>query len=668
MTAQINKRPGAIRGVIPFGFRHWLEQPARSLTVAGGLVGATAADLFMPLFSGRLVDALTQGASDPAARRAALFAFGGIVALGAVSMVLRLIGLQAIVPFTLKIMSDVSRDAFMRVQRFSTDWHANSFAGSTVRKITRGMWALDLLNDTILMALAPSLTVLLGSMILLGLHWPSLGAVIAVGTLIYVSMTMMFSVNYIAPAARVSNAWDTKVGGTLADALTCNAVVKSFGAEAREDARLAGVIGRWRVGVRRTWLRYNYPSTAQLAVLLCFRASVIGGAILLWIAGRASPGDVTYVLTSYYIIHAYLRDGGMPIKNLKRSVNDREDWVAIHGEPIGIADAPDARPIDIQGGRIVFDGVTFLYGGHREPLYDGLSVDIRAGERVGLVGRSGSGKTTFVKLGQRLYDVSGGKILIDGQDIAKATQHSLRSQIAIVQQDPILFHRTLAENIAYGRPGASMAAVEQAARLANAHDFILRLPKGYGTLVGERGVKLSGGERQRVAPARAFLADVPVLILDEATSSFDSESEGLIQQAMERLMKGRTSIVIAHRLSTVRSLDRILVFDHGKIVEQGTHATLTARQGGIYRGLFERQATEFDRISAAEEVAVIPGHAKRELRCAIAHLRISRFRVRLCEPPRNDALTQRPALRARACASRSRPSRPRRRRTARFAA
>src|ERR1700716_517325 len=250
MTAHNNKRPAAIRVVIPFVFRHWLEQPARALTVAGGLLGATAADLFMPLFSGRLVDALTQGASDPAGRRAALFAFGGIVALGLVSMTLRLVGLQAIVPFTLRIMSDVSPDAFMRVQRFSTDWHANSFAGSTVRKINRGLWALDLLNDTILMALLPSLAVLLGSMILLGLHWPSLGLVIAVGSLVYVSMTVMFSTRYIAPAARVSNAWDTKVGGTLADALTCNAVVKSFGAEAREDTRLARVISRWRTRVR----------------------------------------------------------------------------------------------------------------------------------------------------------------------------------------------------------------------------------------------------------------------------------------------------------------------------------------------------------------------------------------------------------------------------------
>jgi ATP-binding cassette, subfamily B, bacterial len=599
MTVQTNK-PAAIRVVIPFVFRHWLHQPAVALTVAGGLLGATVADLFMPVFSGHLVDALTSGAADPAARHAAWSAFAAIVALGLASMILRLTGLQAIVPFTLRIMSDVARDAFMRVQRFSTDWHANSFAGSTVRKVTRGMWALDLYNDTILMALLPSLAVLLGSMILLGLHWASLGLVIGLGALIYVSMTVAFSTRYIAPAARISNAWDTKVGGTLADALTCNAVVKSFGAEMREDARLARVISRWRARVRRTWLRYNYTSTAQLTVLLGLRASVIGGSLLLWIAGRATPGDVTYVLTSYYIIHAYLRDVGMHINNLQRSVNDMEELVAIHDEPIGITDAPGAKPIDVEGGRIVFEDVTFHYGGHRTPLYNGLSVDVRAGERVGLVGRSGSGKTTFVKLVQRLYDVSGGRILIDGQDIAEVTQHSLRSQIAIVQQDPILFHRTLAENIAYGRPGASMAAIEQAARLANAHEFILRLPKDYGTLVGERGVKLSGGERQRVALARAFLADAPVLILDEATSSLDSESEALIQQAMERLMRGRTSIVIAHRLSTVRSLDRILVFDRGEIVEQGNHATLAARAGGIYRALFERQATEFARIAAAE--------------------------------------------------------------------
>jgi ATP-binding cassette, subfamily B, bacterial len=599
MTAQTKPRPAAIRVVIPFVFRHWCKQPARAALSAGGLLGATVADLFMPVFSGRLVDAMAAGAADAAARRAAIIAFAAIVALGLTSTILRVVGLRAIVPFTLRIMSEVAREAFARVQRFSTDWHANSFAGSTVRKITRGMWALDLLNDTILMALMPSLVVLLGSMVLLGLQWPSLGVVIAVGSVIYIPMMVALSTRYIAPAARVSNALDTRVGGTLADALSCNAVIKSFGSEAREDARLDSVIRRWRVRVRRTWLRYTNTTAAQLAVLLCLRASVIGGALLLWLAGRATPGDVTFVLTSYYIIHAYLRDLGFHLNNLQRSVNDMEELVAIHDETIGIADAPDAARIEIEGGRIVFDDVTFHYGGHVTPLYDGLSIEIRAGERVGLVGRSGSGKTTFVKLVQRLHDVSGGRILIDGQDIAKATQQSLRSQIAIVQQDPILFHRTLAENIAYARPGASQAAIEQAARLANAHEFILRLPKGYGTMVGERGVKLSGGERQRVALARAFLADAPVLILDEATSSLDSESEALIQQAMERLMKGRTSILIAHRLSTVQSLDRILVFDRGRIAEQGTHAALAGRAGGIYRALFERQVLQFDRGAAA---------------------------------------------------------------------
>ncbi|KRP99973.1 multidrug ABC transporter ATP-binding protein [Bradyrhizobium yuanmingense] len=588
-----DKRPAALGLVLPFALEHWLKQPVRATVVLVGFLGATIADLFMPVYSGRLVDALTSVPSDQAARHAALIAFAVTLALGLLSVILRFTGFQAIVPFTLKTMSDVARAGFMRVQRFSTDWHANSFAGSTVRKITRGMWALDLLNHTILMALLPSLTVLVGSTILLGLYWPELGAVFGLGAAIYVAITAAFTIGYIAPAARVSNAWDSKVSGTLADALTCNTVVKSFGAEAREDARLDGVVRRWRARVQRTWLRSNGASTVQLVVLLCFRASVIGGAILLWMAGRTSPGDVTYVLTSYYIIHAYLRDVGMHINNLQRSINDMEELVTIYGEPIGIVDVPDAKPIDIHCGRVTFEDVTFLYGGDRVPLYDGLSINIRAGERIGLVGRSGSGKTTFIKLLQRLYDVSGGRILIDGQDVAKATQQSLRSQIAIVEQEPILFHRSLAENIAYGRPGASMAAIKQAARLANAHDFIIRSSNGYGTLVGERGVNLSGGERQRVALARVFLADAPVLILDEATSSLDSESEALIQEAMERLMKDRTSIVIAHRLSTVRGLDRILVFDRGKIVEQGTHPALIVQPGGIYRSLFERQSVEF---------------------------------------------------------------------------
>jgi ATP-binding cassette subfamily B protein len=605
MIEKRKDRPTAIRTVLPFVFRHWRKQPWLGSGLALAMVGATVSDLFMPVFAGKLVDAITLGQTDlEAAKSGALFAFGAILALGVVQITCRHFGLWAIVPFTLRVMSDIARDAFHLIQRFSTDWHANSFAGSTVRKITRGMWAVDLLNDTILLALLPSVVVLTGSAILFGLHWPALGIAVGIGAVAYISMTITLSTQYIAPAARLSNAWDTRVGGVLADALTCNAVVKSFGAEEREDARLARVVGKWRKRVWRTWMRFTMSSTVQLIVLLCLRASVVGGALLLWMAGKASPGEVTYVLTSYFVIHGYLRDIGFHVNNLQRSVNDMEELVAIHDEVPGILDAPGAKQLKVAGGNIVFDRVTFHYRGHATPLYNGLSVNIAAGERIGLVGRSGSGKTTFVKLVQRLYDISGGRILIDGQDVAQLTQASLRQQIAIVQQEPILFHRSLADNIAYGRPGAGFDDIVAAAKLANAHEFIERLPNGYNTLVGERGVKLSGGERQRVALARAFLADAPILIRDEATSSLDSESEALIQEAMQRLMQGRTSIVIAHRLSTVRALDRILVFDRGEIAEEGTHRTLVAARG-IYRALFERQVlelggAELERVSAAE--------------------------------------------------------------------
>ncbi|WP_374191483.1 ABC transporter ATP-binding protein [Azospirillum brasilense] len=559
--------------------------------IAGTIALATLADVFMPLFAGRLVDALALLPDDRAtARDAAVGAFAAMVGLGAGMVVLRHIAWSAVIPLTLRIMADVGQDSFHRVQRFSTDWHANSFAGSIVRKITRGMWALDTLNDTLLLALWPSLVVLAGTMLLLGLQWPVMGLVIALGTTVYIGLTVLFATLYIAPAARLSNAWDTRLGGTLADAIGCNAVVKAFGAEPREDERLAQVVGKWSRRTSRTWTRHTRHSTAQLAVLLLIRSAVVATALWLWWRGQATPGDVAYVLTTYFVVHGYLRDIGMHINHLQRSINEMEELVDIHAEPLGVEDRPDAVPLRITAGEVRFDRVTFQYGGHTTPLYRDLSVTIRPGERIGLVGPSGSGKTTFVKLIQRLYDVTGGQVRIDGQDVAGATQTSLRSQIAIVPQEPILFHRSLAENIAYGRPGATPAEIERAARLANAHDFITRLPKGYATLVGERGVKLSGGERQRVALARAFLADAPVLILDEATSSLDSESEALIQEAMERLMQGRTALVIAHRLSTVRSLDRILVFHQGRVVEEGTHAALLHRPSGLYRRLFEQQS------------------------------------------------------------------------------
>jgi ATP-binding cassette, subfamily B, bacterial len=585
------KKKSAMRDVLAFLFRHWRREWRVVAVTALSMMAATIADLFLPVFSGRLVDAIASAhLAREAAFRAALLALVMMAAMGAILLGGRHLAFLGIIRLTLRLMSRFAADAFWRIQRFSTDWHANNFAGSIVRRITRGMWAVDLADDTLLLAMLPALLVLTGSSLLLGARWPLMGAIVAIGAAVYIAISIALSLNYVAPAARLSNALDTRTGGAIADAITCNAVVKSFGAEGREDERLARVLDKWKHRTRRTWTFGTRSGTLQLTTLLVLRTAVTLYAVLLWWRGNATAGDVTFVLTSYFIIHGYLRDIGQHVANLQRSVNEMEEMVELQSQPLGVANRPAARALEVAGGEIVFDRVTFQYAGQAAPLFSDFSLRIEAGERVGLVGHSGSGKTTFVKLLHRLYDLQEGSILIDGQDIAAATQESLRAQLALVPQEPILFHRSLAENIAYARPNATSREIEEAARLANAHEFISRQTKGYATLVGERGVKLSGGERQRVALARAFLANTPMLILDEATSSLDSESEALIQEATERLMSGRTAIVIAHRLSTVRMLDRILVFENGRIAEEGTHAELVDKPAGTYKRLFERQA------------------------------------------------------------------------------
>ena len=578
------------RQVLAFTMAQWQRQAGSVAVVVLSAIGWTATDVLMPVYAGHLVDAVASTqVSHAAAGRAAVIALAIMVGLGLGLVCFRYVTFWGIVKLTLANMGEVARNTFARVQRFSTEWQANNFAGSTVRKISRGMWAFDTLNDTLLLALLPSIMVLAGSALLLGWRWPAMGALVGAGSLAFIGLSVALSLGYVSPAAQLSNRLDTQVGGALADAISCNAVVKAFGGESREDARLSAVLAKWQVRTTRYWMRGTNSGTWQAAGLLALRAAVVGLVLKLWWDGRASPGDVTWVLTTYFVVHGYLRDIGQHIAVLQRSVNDMHEMVLMHADIPTVRDQPGAKPIHIQRGAIVFQNIDFAYAGARTKLYEDFSLTINAGERVGLVGHSGSGKTSFVKLVARLYDVDRGKILIEGQDIAQASQSSLRAQIATVQQDPVLFHRSLAENIGYGRPGASQEAIEHAAMLANAHDFIVRLPKGYATLVGERGVKLSGGERQRVALARAFLADTRILVLDEATSSLDSESEALIQDAMLRLMAGRTAIVIAHRLSTVRALDRILVFDKGRIIEEGTHDALLDRNG-IYRRLLAVQA------------------------------------------------------------------------------
>ncbi|MBB6307679.1 ABC transporter ATP-binding protein [Xanthobacter tagetidis] len=594
-----HKRGVSTRAVFAFLWSHWRRRPALIGATGACVLVSTLAEVFVPVYAGRLVEAVASTGDRAAAYAAAMDAFLAMLALGAVMVAARHLSFVALVRLTLRMMADIASEAFARVQRFSADWHASTFAGSTVRKISRGMWSLDLLDDTLLVALLPSAVALVGSALLLGWHWPVMGLAVALGAAGFVVLTLVLSLNYVAPAARLSNAWDTRVGGVLADAVSCNAVVKGFGAEAREEDRLNRVLGKWNARTRRTWMAGTWAGTAQLVALLGLRAVIIGMALWLWWEGRAGPGDVAYVLTTYFVVHSYLRDIGMHVHNLQRSVNDLEELVEIHQQSAAIADRPGAGPVKVTDGRIAFEDVTFHYGGHSDPLYRDLSLVIEGGERVGLVGHSGSGKSTFVKLIQRLHDVTDGRVTVDGQDVRDVSQGALRRAIAVVQQEPILFHRSLAENIAYARPDASFAEIRRAAELANAAGFIEKLPRGYGTLVGERGVKLSGGERQRVAIARAFLANAPILILDEATSSLDSESEALIQEAMERLMVGRTTLVIAHRLSTVRALDRLLVFDKGRIIEEGDHDALVAKEGGLYRRLFERQALELMRGLAA---------------------------------------------------------------------
>ncbi len=591
--SKLAKQGDAYRKVLGFIFRQWRHQPIKLVVMFGAIMLATLLDVLTPLYAGRLVEAVSVGGSS--ALDAAIEAFVVLVGLGLGAVIARQTAFMTTIPFSLKIMSDTAQNAFHRVQRFSTDWHANTFAGSTVRKVTRGMWGIDSLNDVLVIFLFPSLVMLIGTSIMLGLIWPLMGVVIAIGSAIYIGITVWLSVNFVSPAASLANMWDTRMGGALADAISCNAVVKGFGAEEREEERLSHVVGKWRSRTARTWNRGTLNGGIQGTTLIILRTAIIGLAILFWQQGIAAAGDIALVLTSFFVLQGYLRDIGQHVRNLQRAVNDMEELVDVHLAPIGIEDRPDAKDVLIEEGHIAFEHVTFHYGKHANPLYSDFSVAIPAGQRVGLVGHSGSGKTTFVKLIQRLHDVTGGRITIDGTDIRDMTQASLRRQIAIVQQEPILFHRSLAENIAYARPGAARREIMEAAELASAHAFIEELPKGYETLVGERGVKLSGGERQRVAIARAFLADSPILILDEATSSLDSESELLIQKAMERLMVGRTTIVIAHRLSTVRSLDRLLVFDKGRVIEEGTHEQLVARDGGTYRRLFERQALELTR-------------------------------------------------------------------------
>jgi ATP-binding cassette subfamily B protein len=569
------------RQVLAFVVRQWRRRPKLFAVTAGFMLLATLCDLSIPWAAGALIDAV----ADPERRAdAAWTAWATLAGIYVLFFSLRQVAWRTMSAFAARNMEEMTNDAFARVQSFSSDWHADTFAGSTVRKVTRAMWGYDSISDTLILMLGPALLVLFGLSASMFVRDALAGVVSLVLVVIYMGLSVWLTQRYIRPVNLVSNALDSKLGGVLADAIGGVAAIKSFGAEERESARFAETTAAWRAASIRTWNRFADNALVMNILTAILQASMTGILVLAWAQGRAEPGDVAFAVTAYMLMAGYLRNFGDMVRGLQKGIDDLEDVAAFSGATPEVDDRPGAPAFRPGKGEIVFEDVTFRYRNALEPLYEGFSLRIAPGERVALVGPTGAGKSTFVKLVQRLHDVQGGRVLIDGQDVRFVRQATLRPALAVVPQDPALFHRTIAENIAYGRPDATADEIKLAARRARAHDFIMRLPKGYETLVGERGVKLSGGERQRVAIARAFLADAPILVLDEATSSLDVETERQVQAAMDELMEGRTTIVIAHRLSTIRGADRILVFQNGRVVEEGRHGELLSR-GGPYARL-----------------------------------------------------------------------------------
>ncbi len=596
-------RSTSLLEVMAFVWSYWRHVPWRFAVMLVGTGLGVVLEVQIPRFSADVVMVVEELLRDAASSEDAWTAAAWLVGVFAATSAVKQLYLRNWMYLASQVMQRIVTDGFRHVQRFSQEWHTNHFAGSTQRKITRGMWAYDSLADTLVIDLGPAVALLVGFTTAMSLRDPALGLYFGAAVALFLVVSISLSVVYVAPSNVLSNEADTEVGGTLADAITCNSVVKSFGAEDRENERFDATSDGWRLKSRRAWLRSMDAGLVQSIMLIGLLGGLLSLVLLRTETGTERVEGSVYVIATYLVVNSYLRNIGWQVRNAQRAINELDDLVTIRKTEPQVANEPGAPAFRPGPGAIEFQDVHFGYRNQPRAIFQGLDVRVRAGEKLALVGESGSGKSTFAKLLQRLYDVQGGSIVIDGQDVSGVTQESLRRAISVVPQEPILFHRSLAENIAYGRPGASEGEVLEAARKAHAHEFIAKLDHGYATLVGERGVKLSGGERQRVAIARAILADAPILVLDEATSSLDSVTEHLIQQALTNLMQGRTAVVIAHRLSTIRRADRILVFDDGRIMEEGTHAELMARPGGRYRQLVEMQAFVLDDEEPERETA-----------------------------------------------------------------
>ncbi|WP_165253886.1 ABC transporter ATP-binding protein [Adlercreutzia sp. ZJ304] len=489
---------------------------------------------------------------------------------------------------------DLATMAFDALSNQSMSFHSSRFGGTLVSQTSKFMSAYTLLINTIVFPFLPVCCSVTFTCLLLLPLVPVYVGILMVLLVIYASVSYLMYKRILHLNEKAAAA-QNRLSGELSDAVTNILAVKTCG---REDYERELFDTANRDVVRRDSKRMK-SSIARGVITACITV-VIMSIVTVFIAGGnawfgISAGTLVMMFTYTYTLTNQFNFINTGLQRLNQVFGDASGMTAVLDEPRLVADKPNAKPLVVKQGTIDFCNIGFSYtdGGAETVVFDDFNLHIPAGERVGLVGMSGAGKTTLTKLLLRLADIQKGKILIDGQSVADVTQQSLRRNIAYVPQEAMLFHRTIAENIAYGRPDASAEEIRAAAKRANALEFIERLPQGFDTLTGERGVKLSGGQRQRIAIARAMLADAPILVLDEATSALDSESEALVQDALRKLMANRTTIVVAHRLSTVASLDRIVVLSHGQIVEDGPHADLV-KAGGEYSNLWNRQTGAFE--------------------------------------------------------------------------
>ena len=543
-----------------------------------------------PLLMSMIVDRVS---AEPVAPDQVFEVFGPyIIALIAINLIGQACSkVQDYTSFKLEIAAsyDLATEAFDALSNQSMTFHSNRFGGTLVSQTTKFMNAYSQMLENITFPFLPIICSIIATCVILIPRVPAYVVILMALLVVYAIVSYVMYKRILSLNEDAADAQNT-LSGALSDAVTNILAVKTYGREDYErelfDRANREVVARDTKRMMASLARGIITACIALAIMSVVAVFIAGGNAWFGI----TPGTLVIMFTYTYTITNQFNFISRGLQRFNVAFGDASGMTSVLDEPRLVADEPNAKPLKVTAGDIDFKDLNFWYtdGNAKTKVFDNFNLHIPAGQRVGLVGRSGAGKTTLTKLLLRLSDIQEGEILIDGQNVAKGTQQSLRRQVAYVPQEALLFHRTIAENIAYARPDASMDEIREAARQANALEFIERLPQGFDTVTGERGIKLSGGQRQRIAIARAMLADAPILVLDEATSALDSESEKLVQDALEKLMQGRTSIVVAHRLSTVASLDRIVVLDRGKIVEDGPHAELIA-QGGEYAQLWSRQ-------------------------------------------------------------------------------